>query len=75
MVQEYCQGDLQDYLRTKGIGVGLDEGEAREIIRQILVAMMHMHKHNIVHRDLKLDNILLKEGPDGKWIAKLGDFG
>lgn len=57
------------------MNVGLDEGEAREIMKQIMVAIMHMHRHNVVHRDLKLDNILLQEQADGKWIAKLGDFG
>ena len=36
---------------------------------------MYLHRRNVVHRDLKLDNIMLKEEKTGKWIVKLGDFG
>ena len=28
-----------------------------------------------VHRDIKLENILLKRNDDGKWIVKIADFG
>lgn len=34
-----------------------------------------MHKHGFLHRDLKLDNILLSRGENGRLTAKLGDFG
>ena len=36
---------------------------------------MHLHANNVVHRDLKLDNIMLKKISKRKWCAKLGDFG
>merc|ERR1711974_233818 len=41
------------------------------IFRQIATAIYYCHKHNICHRDLKLENILLDE--DGG--AKIADFG
>lgn len=40
-------------------------------------AMAHLHKHNIVHSDLKARNVLLRSDahdPRG-FIAKVGDFG
>ena len=75
LVMEYCDGDMADYVRSKGEDEGLDEVEARKIMKQLMDAMMHLHKNKVVHRDLKLDNILLKQGTDKKWSAKLGDFG
>ena len=59
MVMEYCDGDLADYMRSKD--TGLKEDDARHMIKQLMEAMMYLHRRNIVHRDLKLDNILLKK--------------
>jgi serine/threonine protein kinase len=35
---------------------------------------MHLHSNSIVHRDIKLDNILIIDGEEGA-TAKLADFG
>jgi len=35
------------------------EAEARSIVTQILAALEHIHSHNISHRDVKLENILI----------------
>ncbi|KAJ8308749.1 hypothetical protein KUTeg_014200 [Tegillarca granosa] len=45
--------------------------DTRRIFREIVTALAHCHSQNIVHRDLKLENVLL--GKDGK--VKLADFG
>ncbi|KAJ8308929.1 hypothetical protein KUTeg_013811 [Tegillarca granosa] len=45
--------------------------DTKRIFREIVTALAHCHSQNIVHRDLKLENVLL--GKDGK--VKLADFG
>lgn len=59
--------------RVSRVG-SFDEKQARRITREILEAVKHMHDRNIVHRDLKLENILMSdESPDAH--VKLIDFG
>ena len=47
------------------------EDQARIYICQIVLALEHLHKHNILYRDLKPENILIDQ--DGN--IKLTDFG
>ncbi|KAG7472290.1 hypothetical protein MATL_G00107390 [Megalops atlanticus] len=69
IVMEYAsQGELYDYVNERR---RLPETEAREIFRQITSAVHYCHKNGIVHRDLKLENILL----DQDLNVKLADFG
>ena len=49
------------------------EAEAAYIFKQIVSAVAYMHAVNVVHRDLKLDNILINE--QGGHEIKLIDFG
>lgn len=73
MVMELCdQGDLFDYvLRTK-----LDTSQVTRLFVQILEAVEHMHAHSVYHRDLKLENILLRTADDDDQLeCKVADFG
>ena len=51
----------------------LGEVEARRIFVQIVNAMSYCHQRGIVHRDLKLENVLFKS--TGDHTIKVVDFG
>ena len=56
-VNEFCPGgDLLTYVRKRR---KLKEVVAKYILKQILDALYHCHSKSILHRDIKLDNILL----------------
>jgi serine/threonine protein kinase len=72
---ELCAGgDLLTYVRRRGC---LKEDVAREMFRQACAAIGYCHRKGIVHRDVKLDNMLLDigEGDQSKVTLKLCDFG
>lgn len=52
---------------------GLENTLVKRISVQILIALRHIHSLGIIHRDLKLENILLKH--ENKSSVKLIDFG
>ncbi|KAJ3108272.1 serine/threonine-protein kinase KIN2 [Phlyctochytrium planicorne] len=62
------QGQMLDYILAQG---ALREDVARRFIRQIISAVDYCHQNNIVHRDLKIENILI----DAAGNVKLIDFG
>ncbi|XP_054472469.1 NUAK family SNF1-like kinase 2 [Anoplopoma fimbria] len=69
IVMEYAsRGDLYDYICDKK---NISEREARHFFRQIVSAVHYCHQNGIVHRDLKLENILV----DGNGNVKIADFG
>ncbi|KAJ2077932.1 hypothetical protein H4R24_004818 [Coemansia sp. RSA 988] len=69
MVLEYVKGcDLLDYVNSYG---RLREDEACRVFRQIVSAVDYMHRNCIVHRDLKLGNIML----DRSGQVRIIDFG
>jgi serine kinase len=66
---ELCGGgDLLNYVRKRR---RLKEDLAKYFFKQIIEALNYIHIKNIVHRDIKLDNILL----DHHGNVKIGDFG
>ena len=69
IIMEYLRGtDLKSGIRTDG---ALDSRKVAQIGSQICQALSVAHKHDIIHRDIKPQNIMVQ--PDGN--IKVMDFG
>ena len=69
IVMEYVEGQtLKEMIRRKG---RIDPQQAVPMCIRILAAIDHAHKNNIVHRDIKPQNILV----DRHGQVKVADFG
>ena len=72
LVLEYCPLTLLDMLRENN-GTPFPERKAALYFSQLVAALDHLHSvHHVIHRDIKLANILVTE--DGSTI-KVADFG
>ncbi|RYO66351.1 Serine/threonine-protein kinase [Alternaria tenuissima] len=68
-VTDYMSGgELFWHLQREG---RFQEGRAKFYIAELILALQHLHEHNIVYRDLKPENILL----DANGHIALCDFG
>lgn len=76
MIMEYCPGkELFDVILERRF---FQENDARPIFAQIAHALFYLHSLNILHRDVKPENVLISNIPDpttGGLVAKLLDFG
>ncbi|KAL4483222.1 hypothetical protein ABPG74_019248 [Tetrahymena malaccensis] len=71
-IMEYCETDLQEYIKKrKEENKSLSKEEIIDIYFQLINALIEIHANNIVHLDIKPQNILRSyEG-----VYKLTDFG
>ncbi|KAJ1901759.1 serine/threonine protein kinase [Kickxella alabastrina] len=63
-------GELFDEVVNRGC---LSEDDTRRILLQLLLAVRYLNHRDIVHRDIKLENILLTDAHSMR--VKLADFG
>ncbi|KAI8886647.1 Pkinase-domain-containing protein [Backusella circina FSU 941] len=89
LVMEYCSmGDLSNYIKKirtnkalKSRAGGLPERTVRHFLKQLANALQFLRSQNLVHRDIKPQNLLLIESQDHDPptsdlpILKIADFG
>lgn len=68
IVMEYICGDLLSFIRKRS---KISENSSKIIFKQIIEGLDFIHSNKIVHRDIKLDNILI----DINNTVKICDFG
>ena len=68
-------GDLLMYFIGFNKRKPLEEVNVKEIIRQLSYAVSDLHERNILHRDIKLNNILVGFEEDGRLRVRLADMG
>eukprot|EP00428_Durinskia_dybowskii_P078564 CAMPEP_0170361836 /NCGR_PEP_ID=MMETSP0117_2-20130122/4014_1 /TAXON_ID=400756 /ORGANISM="Durinskia baltica, Strain CSIRO CS-38" /LENGTH=931 /DNA_ID=CAMNT_0010616219 /DNA_START=249 /DNA_END=3044 /DNA_ORIENTATION=- len=76
MIMEFCPGqELFDVILNRKY---FQEEDAKPIFAQVARALFYLHSVNILHRDVKPENVLISNIPDpqtGGLVAKLLDFG
>jgi len=72
LVMDYCEGGtLRSLLESE---YQLHPALCLSLIQDILTGLDHAHQHQIIHCDIKPENILLSIHANG-WMAKISDFG
>eukprot|EP01045_Picozoa_sp_COSAG04_P036662 COSAG04_NODE_9021_length_906_cov_115.099133_1_plen_286_part_01 len=76
VVMPLCdRGDLKSEMKRRfRAGEFFPEQRVRDLVGQLLAAVVHLKAHRISHRDIKADNIMLQSIPDGERLVLI-DFG
>ena len=73
LILDYLQGgSLFDFITDKR---DIYEDQISSVAGQLLLAVEYMHKIGIIHRDLKIDNILIADKNSKALDARIGDLG
>ena len=76
VVMPYFPKDLKRVLKsTRKHGEVFQDARAVRVMYHLLLAVRHLKAHAIVHRDIKLDNVLLANVGTEEEAAVLTDFG
>jgi serine/threonine protein kinase/tetratricopeptide (TPR) repeat protein len=69
LAMEHCSSSLFE------VGPGLRWKGVRQVLLQLLDALAHAHAVGVLHRDIKLGNVLVSTAADLRPGVKLADFG
>lgn len=70
------QKQIYDLKKHRNIFGGFTDNFVKDYIKDITNALLYINNMNIIHRDIKLHNILVKYSQnENKYIFKLSDFG
>ena len=75
-----CMWLILELVEGTGLRGGLaghahySEEVAARYVKQILMGLHYLHNHGVIHRDMKIDNILIHGEPDEGYV-KITDFG
>lgn len=72
LITEFAEGGSLHY--RINYGPAINETESRTIFRQVFDGIYYLHRHNILHRNLKPENIVLMTDGENP-VAKIIDFG
>jgi len=73
LVLDHCEGgDLETYMRLNK-RKGVTELQAQMLFQQVMKALAFLHDQNIIHGDIKPQNVLLSKKPFA--VVKICDFG
>ncbi|OMJ67917.1 hypothetical protein SteCoe_34792 [Stentor coeruleus] len=73
LIMEYCGGgDLENYVKSHG---KVQEFLAQRWLSQLVESFISLQEKGIMHRDIKLANILLTSKDDNKCDIRVADFG
>ncbi|VDK58515.1 unnamed protein product [Anisakis simplex] len=72
IVMQYAEGGTMDKMISDQKGVFFTEPQVLNYFTQVSIGLEYMHSKQILHRDLKTQNILLNKK---RTIVKLSDFG
>ena len=72
LVMEYAEGTLLNQAIADSPPSVI---EALQFAKQILLGLRHAHKEGLVHRDIKMENVVKCAGDDGEPVLKILDFG
>jgi serine/threonine protein kinase len=78
IVMEYVQGlNLRSFIQENKNFFSQNPTIAKEVVVKILRGLVDMHSHDIIHRDLKLENIMITPPSldNCEWGVKLIDYG